>query len=247
MFYGKSGGNISQDVSVNTQIVRMWSDPSSLAISGWNDKISIRWIPAIGKDANGLTMYDQQSFITAPLTYAKAAALYARYQKRMKEKIENHEDPGEDGISIAVPIESKNFGRCAVMIEYKRNPKTQVPTVYLTLARNISEQGTAKDNIITYEFNKIDMMDDFQPLTGQGTLVSEEGELENFLEILRSRMTMSGMNTHATKHAAAYSKKGNSTESDGFNSSQYQTPPSLADGYMNIPDMGGDDMGLPFD
>lgn len=200
-------------LNVNTGIVTFYSDISCLSIGGWNDKISLRWSPVLGKDANGLTKYDKEHYAMTGLSFANAAALYARYVKHLKDKIDKREDPGE-GSNVAVPIRSKDGSVTVVVIEYKCD-ENGAPGVYLTLGKNAGPNGVAADNRISYKFNDIEMMDDMNLDTGACTEVKEFGEFDNFIEILRSRMTMTGLGAHATRYSNALGNKFSKNRNNG--------------------------------
>ena len=204
---GLFNNNPNRDsLNVNTTIVTFYSDISCLSIGGWNDKISLRWSPALGKDANGLMKYDREHYAMTGLSFANAAALYARYMKHLKKTVDDREDPGDDGKGVSVPIRSKDGSITVVAIEYKRD-ENGVPSLYLTLGKNAGANGVSSDNRISYKFNEIDMMEDYNMDTGACTEVKEFGEFDNFIEILKSRMTMTGLGAHATRYSTAIGAK----------------------------------------
>ena len=194
-------------INVNTGIVTFYSDISCLSIGGWNDKISLRWSPALGKDANGLTQYDKNHYVLTSLSFPNAAALYARYEKHLKKMVENREDPGDEGKSVAIPIRSKDGSTTVVVIEYKRDVNSGIPTLYLTLGKNAGPNGVASENSISYKFNEIEMMEDYNMQTGACVEVKESGEFNNFIEILHSRMALTGLNAHASRYSNAIGSK----------------------------------------
>ena len=204
---GLFNNNPNRDsLNVNTTIVTFYSDISCLSIGGWNDKISLRWSPALGKDANGLMKYDREHYAMTGLSFANAAALYARYMKHLKKMIDDREDPGDDGKGVSVPIRSKDGSITVVAIEYKRD-ENGVPSLYLTLGKNAGANGVSSDNRISYKFNEIDMMEDYNMDTGACTEVKDSGEFDNFIEILKSRLTMTGLNAHAGRYSSALGSK----------------------------------------
>ena len=90
-----------------------------------------------------------------------------------------------------------------------------VPSVYLTLGKNSGPNGVAADNRISYKFNDIEMMDDMNLDTGACTEVKEFGEFDNFIEILRSRMTMTGLGSHAIRYSNAFGNKFSKNRNNG--------------------------------
>ena len=210
MFFNNNPKN---EINVNTGITTLFSDISSLTIGCWNDKISLRWMPAIGKDESGVTRYDKDHRINTSIGHVKVATLLKIYEKNLKELVETQQDPGEKGKSVGVKLMGKE-GISVLLIEYKRDSEG-VPQVYLTLARKLTPAGADPSNIVRYQFNKIESIVDYNPAEGGEPIVEKENsEFEDFLEILRSRKLMTGLNSHATKYSAAFGGKRNNNAMD---------------------------------
>lgn len=208
-----------QEINVNTGVETFWSPLSSLSVGCYNDKISLRWLPAAGVDERGYTRYNTEARVSTCLSHVKVNALIKKYERHMKDLVESGGDPGE-GKSIMVPINSK-AGMSGLFIEYRKDENGK-PGLYLTFARNLTEVGADPTNIIRYKFGELSMKEDMSPETGGGTQVEEQAEFEYFMNLLKSHVLMTGLNAHATRYSNAFSKKGSSAPnqmSGGTNSS----------------------------
>ena len=83
MFFGKSnfGGN---NINVNTNgLFQSYSDTSLVTVGAWNQQLSVKIRPAIGKDENGLTQYAQnkEQIINTSITQENAIVLVKAYEK----------------------------------------------------------------------------------------------------------------------------------------------------------------------
>ncbi len=200
--FGKNTNNNSNNVNSNTTFDTHFSDLSSLTIGGWNNMISIRLLPAVGKDANGMTQYNKDSRIQTSLTLDNAAALLEGIEKTIIPAYRTG-DPG-NGVSTAV---SMGGGKNSLSITYQKD-ENGVPSFYLVFAQNLNQNGaTTEDNIIRYKFNKTEYIDGYNPTTGGGNVEVTEAEFFNFVEKLRNRNELSGMTAHSMKYSKAISDK----------------------------------------
>lgn len=219
-----SNNDRRDEISVNTGVTTLWSPLSSLNIGCWNDKISLSWMPASGKNERGATTYNKERKIQTALPYVKINALLKRYDKTIKEKYENGEEPPEDGINVGVPITSKDDTKI-IMIEYKKDEKG-TPGMYLTIAEKIGENGVSGATI-SYKFNRITTLENYRPSTGAHEDVEDDGEFEFFIDILRAHVLMTGLNSHATRYSDAFKKNRSGGGNGGAGADA---------GMMNIPD-----------
>ena len=170
-----------QEINVNTGVETFWSPLSSLSVGCYNDKISLRWLPAAGVDERGYTRYNTEARVSTCLSHVKVNALIKKYERHMKDLVESGGDPGE-GKSIMVPINSK-AGMSGLFIEYRKDENGK-PGLYLTFARNLTEVGADPTNIIRYKFGELSMKEDMSPETGGGTQGEEQAEFEYFMNLL---------------------------------------------------------------
>ena len=232
MFFGRNNNN-NGTINTNTTFLTMYSDVSSLTISGWNDMIALRFLPAVGKDANGLTQYDKDKKVSTSLKPNNACALLKKIEKKVIPAYES----GAKAKAVTVKTKSKE-GLNTITLSYKLDEDGK-PKFTLIFAGKVNENGIADPaNIIMYPFNTTETLEDYDPTTGGGTEDTEESEFFNFVEILKHRIDILGLNHHAAKHgnniSKAYGGNGNSNSDSQQNSG--------SDAFMNA--FGGGE--LPF-
>lgn len=232
MFNRQNQNQQGNDNGVTTNVKTLFSSLSCLTISCWNDSFSLRFMPATSTDANGNNHYDKNAKIQTSLSVAEAAGLAKDYKKHMEARVDAGEDPGENGISAAVDMPRKD-GTHKLSIEYKKDEKG-IPSMYLTFARNVDANGVATMNsIISYKFNDVGVVDDYNPLTGAGTPHKVEGEFEFFLNILKNAHLMTGLLHHAARMQKQFQRGNGLTSfiSGGNNQQQQQVPQDFMNAY----------------
>ena len=235
MFFG-SNNNSNDSVNTNTTIITMYSDLSSLTIGAWNDKINLKFNPSIGKDGNGLNQYDRDKRASTALTQTNACALLANIKTVILPKYQSGEDIG-DGINVAVSMgraDAKNILR----VEYK--PYEGKNRFLLTLAQGVSDNGTVSDdNKISYLFNQVETMTNYNSSTGSGDLSIDEAEFFNFVDILKRRTDILPNIAHSIRHSKEIGKRySNNGGGNNFNNNSSSSNTDFLSA-MN-------DEGLPF-
>ena len=223
MFNNNNNQSNGNEISVNTGIETFWGELSSLNVGCYNDKISLRWLPAIGKDDRGHTRYNSEGRVSTCISHVKVSALLSQYDKKLKEMVESGEEPPANGASVMVPINAKS-GPAGLFIEYKKDENGKA-SVYLTMAKQLTEAGADPANIIRYKFNDLVVMSDMNPEQGGGEQEEIMAEFDYFVNILRAQILMTGINSHASRYSASFGKgksgfgagnQGPSMGSEGF-------------------------------
>lgn len=220
MFFGNNKSNNNDSINVNTRFEALYSDTSSLVYGGWNNKLSIRLLPAIGKDSNGLTQYDDKAKSITSLSQTNAKALYLAFEKEIKPNI------GQDKeIKVSVSISS---GTNILSIGYKLDGGN--PLYTLELAQGVNSDGIAEDEskIISYTFNRTDVLINYDPKTGSGTPSVENSEFENFYDRLKHIGDLLPVSAHGIRYSDAIGKAYSSKYNNGSNNAQAST-----DDFMN--------------
>lgn len=234
MFFGRNNNNNS-GVNTNTTFLTLFSDVASLTISGWNDMISLRFLPAIGKDANGLTQYNKDAKISTSLKPNNSKALLRKIEKKIIPAYEN----GDKHKTVTVKTRSAEKVN-TITISYKLDDDGEAK-FSLIFAGNVNENGVAEQgNIIIYPFNNVETLEDYDPTVGGGDDSKESAEFFNFVDILKHHIDLLGLNHHAVKHATNISR----TYNNGNNSGGFNNQPSSA-GDNNFTNMFGSEE-LPF-
>lgn len=213
MFFGNNGnGHFGGNTqSVNTGIHSYYCDTCSMSIGCWDDKFSIKYMPALERNDRGMMTYDKDNRISTSLSLVKAGVLVKKYTKKLLPMILGNAEKAP--VSFGVPIRSNNAGNCILGIEYSQDEGSDNYSTYLIFARNIDNGVCQPSNLIKFKFNKVESVEDFDPLNGTGEVVMEEGEIMDFMQILKDRMMMTGLSSHAKRYSDSFKKIGNNNNS----------------------------------
>lgn len=133
----------SNQTNVNTKLVTLYSDDSMVSVGAWNTNLSIKFHPATGKNADGITQYSQDNnyIVTLVVTPDNARALL-------------------DGINnqIIPAINAKGTNSVAIRTGSGENMKIlcvgcENGAPYMYVAKNLMNDITGNDNIIMHHFS----------------------------------------------------------------------------------------------
>lgn len=235
MFTGRQN-NTGNSVNINTRVYTSYSDTALVTMTAWNDKLSIKFQPCTGKDANGIRQYASETnqMVTTSLTLDNALALLDGIDNRllpaMKEKKES---------SISVSMGS-NENKKVLTLKYDGND------TYLIMHTSVNENGiTDEDHVLTHKFNKRSWMENYDYSTGNGDENDHASDFFNFISRVRDTHLLSGMVAHTIKYDESMrsmfggAKQSGPRSAGDFASNQYQAPTN---------NFNGTDMGefLPF-
>lgn len=217
MMFGNNGNRFgaSKEISVNTGVHSFFSDEYSLSVGCWNDKFSIKFLRAIGRDENGKMKYDRDNRISTSLSLIKAAALLLKYKKKLKPMLTGEKEAKET--NFGVKISAKDNIACLLLIQYKPD-ESGVWSTYLVFERGINPDGSCSpQNRIEFKFSKTEMVEDMNLDTGVREEVKEEADFFEFISILESRFLMTGLSAHAKRYSDAISRGANNNQSKAEN------------------------------
>ena len=224
--YG-ANNNSNNTKNVTTRIKTLYGDTASLQLSYWNENLSIKINPLMSVDASGLRQYDYNRRATTAFTTEKAEAMCKKIKKKILTKIEEIEDGGtlDETINVGVSVGTKGS---AIFVRYA-NDENSIPSVYLDVYTNIGEDGKApKDGIYSYKFNKTEVMDSYDPETGEGHKVITESEFEFFFKKLDTLSDVVGTAAHSVAlendYKSSYPSNNNSGYQNNYNNNNYQQP-----------------------
>lgn len=236
--FGNTSNN-TNDVSVNTRAVTLYSDLSCLQLGFWNDKLSVKINPIVSIDDDGARKYDFEKRINTAISQEKCASILDDIIENIMPAIRKSEESKEveEEVSIAYPVGKS----CALAIEFKQDVKTMKPAVYLSLYRNIKEDNTC-DETYSYKFNTSESVKNYDPKTGTGIELIKQTEFLSFVGILKTMPDVIGAAHHGSTYQEAFSTKrtnnyGNNNNYGGMNrqntvqqqNTQYSAPVSTTD------------------
>ena len=220
-----NGNNNNRGVNINTPFYSSATETSLVTIGGWNKSISLKFSPAVGKDANGITQYaqDQTQQITTAITQENAIALFTGYKDVIIPAIDENK---EGKVTIEV---GRDETKKAISIGY--NGKDS----YLEIAVNVDSNGVAdSSNVVTHTFRKKNYMSSYDWKTGSGDEVPVEADLFNFMAKIEAAQDLIPTVAHSIKYDEA--QKASRQNNGGTSStSNYQAPISNTEGLDGFP------------
>ena len=90
---GTFTSNRTNSVNVNTKLTTLYADDSMVSIGAWNTNLSIKFHPATGKNADGITQYaqDNTAIVNVVITPDNARALLDGIETIIIPAIQNKE------------------------------------------------------------------------------------------------------------------------------------------------------------
>lgn len=222
--------------SINTSVESFYGDTAWLQVSLWDDKVSFKWTPCIGRGENGRRQYDKDNAISTGLVHPKISALIKRYEIELQAKVDAAEDPGENGLCVGVPVKTgrgENATTSGIFIEYKRGENG--PDIYLTIAKNLTADGVGA--VCRHKFDSIGSISGTSPEKGGFTAKKSEGDFYWFLEILKAHSGLARYGDHSRRLYEQFaSRNGNNTANQasnngGFDMNAMNSPDQSTDGF----------------
>lgn len=221
MFYNKPSNNINP-VNVNTHFFNSYSDTALLRVGAWNQHLSIKLQPAIGKDSSGITTYaqDQSQIISTSLTVESAISLYEGFEKEILPALE-----AKIASKKVSTIVSEGDRKKVISIFYDGQD------AYIEIAVGVNDQNTTNDeNVLRHKFNKRSYMVDYDYHTGNsGEVKTVETDFLNFMDKVKKVKDFTPAVVHTMKYASAIRNtfRNNQQQNNGFYNNgggNYQPP-----------------------
>lgn len=234
MFQTNQNGDNNKP-SINTFVESFYGDIAWLQVSLWDDKVSFKWTPCIGRGENGRRQYDKDNAVSTGLVHSKISTLIKRYELELQSKVDAGEDPGEDGLCVGVPVKSgrgENSTTNGIFIEYKRGENG--PDIYFTLAKGITQTGAGA--VCRHKFESIGTLSGTTPEKGGFATKKCEGEFYWFLEILKAHSGLVRYGDHSRRIYEQFASRSGNTNyqnnnSGGFDMNAMNTPDTSTDGF----------------
>lgn len=210
MYNNYNSNRPTDNLSVNTQYWADFSDTAKITVSGWNDKVSVRLNRASGKNADGLTMYNEQDYFNTALTKDVIQTLYDAINEEIIPAIKENKSQ----VSIAVQTSSNENGSNVIEILLADNDKGQL-CVFL----NAHKYGPAGPiDTYTHEFRQRNYLKGFNPMTNDGSSVNVQVKFMQFVEILKASLYPHAVKVHAEKYRNKIAEAYNANRGQGGNS-----------------------------
>lgn len=246
MFGNNFSNSGNQEINVNTRLETWFSETGVLTIGCWNNKLSLKFTPAVGKNEDGITQYSKDKKASTALDMKNCKALLHGLTKVIKPFLEDESVPvGETKlVSVSMGAAQK---RNILSIRVEKLERGY--SVKLVLNQGIAEGNIANpETTYVYTFSNKECVYNYDDETGN--YETEEivpSEYEVFYDILKYITNMFPLAYHGEKLSQAMGGQGKAA-SGGFNNSPSYQQPSMNSGSYEAPSQSfnGFDEGLPF-
>ena len=210
MYNNYNSNRPTDGLSVNTQFMMDYCDTAKITVSGWNDKVSIRLNRSSGKNADGLSMYNEQDYFNTAMTKDVIDALIDGIDNIIIPAIKEMRNA-----SIAVQTSSNENGSNVIEILVAPNDKNGF-SVFLN-AHKYGQAGPI--DTFTHEFRQKNYLRDFNPMTNQGDVVVVQAKFMQFVAVLRTALIPVAVTAHGEKFRAKIAEAyNNNRPNNGGNS-----------------------------
>lgn len=233
MFPNTQPQNNSNKVNVTSTLRNLFSDISCLRLSFWNDMLSLRFFPCTGTGANGLYQYDYARKIGTAIGAEKCLSLHKILSEQMLPKIELYraEKKFEGPVSIAVGV-----GVNGNLLSFRYDmDATGKPYAFITVHTGVGADEKAPiDGSMSYKFNKMTILKDYDPETGSHVAEEIEAEFMYFMDLLKRINDTNCASPHAAAANPTIGKNTKNTNGMGYGApaqsygTGYQAQPAQA-------------------
>lgn len=222
--------NRSNSVNTNTKLTTLYGEDSMVSVGAWNTNLSIKFHPANGKNADGVTQYfqDNTNVVNVVLTPDNARSLLDGINTIIIPAIENKE-------TRSVAVRTGNGDNMKILCVATENG---VP--YLYVVKNSSNGIASEDNVVKHHFSTRSYVSDYSYVNGNGTEVPVNTGFKNFVKRLEGMDRIIPDVSHSISYSQAVrSAVANNYNNSGNSAPRYEAPVNTFDG-------SGTDEFLPF-
>lgn len=213
---GNQQFNGPTQTNVNTRLIRLFADDSSLEVSGWNDKIAIKLRPFIGKNSSGMNTYEREDskIINTAISLDNIASLNDAIENDFKPAMKNGEP-----MRISVPINNSNTTGSKKILSFITEPEHPI---VLEIACNVGEDNISIPQYTkTYTFKERVYYKNYVPETGEYDDAKMVSEANIIFDLLKKYASLMPVEYHASKYSKATTYTGNNVNR-GSNNTSYQ-------------------------
>ena len=224
---GTFTSNKTNGVNVNTRLTTLYADDSMVSIGAWNTNLSIKFHPATGKNADGLTQYaqDNNSIVNIVLTPDNVRVLIEGINNEIIPAIISKESK-----NVAVTTGSGNNLKILCVATENGEP-------YMYVAKNLMNGITDDSNVTYHHFSTRTYLSNYSYKDGSNSEVKVNTGFKNFVKRLEGMERIIPEVSHsisystAVRNAVASSHQNTSSDTpkyealvsnfDGSNSSEF--------------------------
>lgn len=189
--------NNNKELNINTRGIQFMNkngfDPSTLVLGFWNEMLSIKIHPALGKENQSESkVFDYEKVVHTALTVEKISILKKLIEKKIFPAIEKGEDK-----KVGVPV----GGNSLVVVGTGKDITGEIRP-YIAIHKALDENSHIPEMSIFYEFNSGMCIEDYNDKSGSFNVSYINGEFILFFEILKSTLSsLSNSTTHSIRYA----------------------------------------------
>lgn len=190
---GTFTSNKTNSVNLNTRLTTLYSDESMVSIGAWNTNLSIKFHPATGKNADGITQYsqDNNNIINLVLTPDNVRVLLEGINNEIIPAIASKEAK-----NVAVTTGSGNNMKILCVGTEDGNP-------YMYVAKNLMNGITDDSNVIYHHFSTRTYLSDYSYKDGSNTEIPVNTGFKNFVKRLEGMDRIIPDVSHSISYSAA--------------------------------------------
>lgn len=246
MFGKNYSNNGSQDINVNTRIETWFSETGMISIGCWNNKLSLRFTPAAGKNEDGVTTYSKDKKASTALDLKNCEALLYGLRTKINPFLEdpNVEVGTHSKISVSMGALQK---RNILTIDAEKLEKGY--SVKIILHQGITDGNIGNpDTTYIYTLSNKECAINYDDVTGE---IEDEilvpTEYYVFYNIVNNYISMLSLSYHGQRLSQAMSGQQNGAGNFQQNNQGFSAPPMNNGGYeAPSHSFNGFDDGLPF-
>lgn len=205
--FGQNPNAMNNGPQCNTYLRPMTSENSMLTPSLWNQNLSIKIRPAIGRDGNGAVQYDKNRQGQTALSPENCRALAEKFNEEIRSvyeaSVRDKLPCDTKSVSVVSGGASKNV--TTIRMHPGNDPEDMTPIMELELALNVDANGVAAEgNVYRHEFSKKQVFLDYNPATGPKGRSSVNADFEAFMAVIDTIGGNASVGTTVAKHQEKY-------------------------------------------
>lgn len=225
--FGQNPNAMNNGPQCNTYLRPMTSENSMLTPSLWNQNLSVKIRPAVGRDGNGVVQYDKNRQGQTALSPENCRALADKFNEEIRPAYEaavRSNLPCEvKSVSVISGGASKNV--TTIRMRPGNDPEDTTPVMELELALNVDANGvTAEGNVYRHEFSRKTVFLGYSASTGPKGKSSVNADFDGFMALISAIGSNAGAVHTVAKHQekydamrdTEYSKNNNTSNGGGF-------------------------------
>lgn len=232
-------------VNHNTYLRNLTAEATMLSLSLWNQNLSIRIRPSIGRDGNGVMQYDKNRQGQTAISVENAFALVEKFEKEMRpayeEAIQNGTPCVESSISVETSGQGKNI--ITILMRPATDPSDTTPVMELVVDLSVDSEGIVQTgNEYRHEFLRKTVYKNYSAAVGYRDKEYVNADFMYFMSVLRC-LGDGNINSIVAGHIGSYMDM----KSKSFGSQQGpQAAPPQMNNYASSGVGFGMADGLPF-